>query len=86
MDNHKKPAYPQPIAVREDGTAETSWGVHEDFSGLSKVEKGSLMIAAAMSQQVYADGLTVNQLDHIKITSVAIANAVLEQCNKQIDK
>jgi len=83
MDNLKRLAFPQSIALSDDNSvAQTSWGVHEDFAGFTKLEYAALMIAAGMSQGIYSDGLTDKQSHHIVQSSVFLAKAVLEEANK----
>lgn len=81
MDNLKRPAYPQPIAAREDGTFETSWGVHEDFAGFTKIERASLMIAQGRLAKGAVPASNDAHAD-FAYRCVAIAKAVLEEANK----
>ena len=82
MNNTKQLAYPQPIAFHpESPNAQTSWGVHEDFAGFTKLEMASLMIAQGMASTWLQEANTP-QYKRIAGVAVDIAKAVLEEANK----
>jgi hypothetical protein len=82
MDNFNRPAHPQPIAFSGDNTnAQTSWGVHTDFAGFTKLELASLMIAQGY---IAAGAFKDDDQEGYEIArcSVHVAKAVLEEANK----
>lgn len=80
MDNLKRPAHPQPIAFADgNDTAQTAWGVHDDFAGFTKLEKAALMIAQGFA---YNYAHVPGQSVAIAERAVELAKAVLEEANK----
>lgn len=72
MDNLKLPAYPLGKDVPQD-----------EFSGFTKLEKASLMIAQGLATRELFEMLeTKNYPAGIAKLSVVIAKAVLEEANK----
>lgn len=82
MDNLKRPSSPQPIAFCGDNsTAQTSWGVHEDFAGFIKLELASLMIAQGfISSGQWKMGS--GESSYFIEASARIGAAVLREANK----
>lgn len=84
MNNLELPAHPTEVQWSEGRIGKLHQNGNATYLtyGFTKLEKASLMIAANMSAQIYSDGMTDQQLDHIKRSSVAVAKAVLEEANK----
>lgn len=77
MDNIKLPAYPLPIARHNSGTLNTTLDVDNTSVGFTKLEVASLMIAQGIMANKNNPG------EHwVAKTSVIVAKAVLEECNK----
>ena len=82
MPNLQCPAYPQSIALSGDNPeAQTSWGVHPDFSGFTKLELAALMIAQGFAANGVFNGATQQDYE-LSIRCVQVAKAVLEEANK----
>lgn len=81
MNNLNRPASPQPIAFSGDNSnAQTSWGVHEDFAGFTKLELASLMIAQGMLSRITK---LPEEKEDYAARAVQLAKAVLEEANKE---
>lgn len=79
MDNLKSPAYPQPIILAPDGTIAATYEYYPQYAGLTKLERASLMIAAAYrSNPSYKDDTD----SLIAALSVSQATAILKEANK----
>ena len=80
MNNLTRPASPQPIAFHpESPDPQTSWGVHEDFAGFTKLEIAALMIAQGLVADPNVSGSTLNTVPEM---AVKLAQAILEEANK----
>jgi len=80
MASFEIPAYPQPIAFHpESASPTTSWAVHSDFSGFTKLELASLMIARGF---LSADKEGNWKPEWLATQSVEYAKAILEEANK----
>lgn len=76
MDNFKQPAYPHICyEITENGQT----GMYTSSNGFTKLEKAALMIAGHIAGSW---GNTHGHEKRIAELSVAIAESVLEECNK----
>lgn len=83
MDNTKLPAYPLPLVSNSEGEVKdaSDWGGN---MGFTKLELASLMIAVGLISMggTTFDPEAVKGQNAIKLASVEIAKAVLEEANK----